>query len=70
MQVIWTDKKGAGRLACFGTVDKCAAFLNKLRRPAKVYDAERNIIGGCAEADGRHDDKRIKWIWWLESDAQ
>jgi hypothetical protein len=24
-------------------------------------------IGGCEEANGGQDDKRIKWQWWYDS---
>lgn len=66
MTVFWVDRLGAHRMACFGSVEKCQAFLSKLRCEARVEDDQKNVIGGVEYRPGLADDRRIKWFWWLE----
>lgn len=69
MQVTWMSKRGAGCLRCFGKEKDCIAFISTLRCEATVWSDTREKIGGVEESDGRHDDRRVKWIWWFERNA-
>ena len=71
-QLIWTDKKGAGRLEQRQAA-RLAKKLETLRRPADLWLLDEkgkklDIVGGCEEAYGQ-DDKRIKWNWWYDKTA-
>ena len=65
MQVHWINKKGAGCMRAFSDYEKCAEFLSNLRAEASVSH-NGQIIGGVERAEDRADDKRIKWLWWIE----
>ena len=65
----WIDKDGRGHTlhAMLGTL---ILKLQTLRAPATLRkDGSDEPIGGCARAEG-HDDKRIKWNWWYDADAE
>jgi len=69
----WTDKRG-GFHSEQGSVERLMKKLETLRRPADLWlvneqSVKIETIGGCEEADGYQDDKRIKWQWWYDSTA-
>jgi hypothetical protein len=66
MQVVWQNRKGAGCMRSFANVDDCIAFISKLHCEATVYNDQHEKIGSVEPNDGRHDDKRVKWLWWIE----
>lgn len=69
-QLIWTDKRGGCHIEQ-GQAARLAKKLETLRRPADLwlldeYGVKIETVGGCEEANGGQDDKRIKWNWWYD----
>ena len=68
-QLEWTDSKGAYH--CETGSERIAKKLETIRAKANLWlinDKGQRVdkIGHCEPADGRQDDKRIKWFWWYE----
>lgn len=70
----WTDRKG-GYHSEQDTFEQLAEKLKTIRSPADLWRVdERGVkietVGGCEPAEGRVDDKRIKWMWWFDKSQQ
>jgi hypothetical protein len=52
--------------------DAILKYLQQLRCPARVVAAGlEDAIGGVEDRSvlGGHDDRRVRWCWWLDEDA-
>jgi len=67
----WTDRKGGFRSEQ-GSFERLSKKLETIRCDAALwvideYGCKVEVIGRCEPAEGRPDDKRIKWQWWYDS---
>jgi hypothetical protein len=68
-RIVWTDRKGAGHIV-HGRLGDLVEKLPTLRVRATLFqDGSDEPVGGCHRAEGR-DDRRIKWSWWYDRDAE
>ncbi len=73
IQVTWTDRRRASCVRQFAppaSANDVLRFLKTLKCKATVRasDAE-DPIGGVWDAQGFADDKRLRWVWWLDREA-
>lgn len=68
--VYYRTARGAEAMRFLETVERAETFLRGLRRPAAVKRVlDGREVGGVSELGGVPDDRRFRWIWWLEQDA-
>lgn len=65
--VLWIDRKGAGRGRGFGDPAKLEEFVARLRRDADIKNGRGELIGRVWKAE--HDGNRGKWRWGYDSEA-
>ena len=53
-----------GNLTAQQALDK----LPTVKAEATLRDAAGNTVGGVEYRPGLADDRRVRWIWWCESD--
>jgi hypothetical protein len=75
-QVAYTDKRGAGCVRSFSSVETLDAFVSKLRREAKIYaitETERREVGEVVDSrthpyiGASYPDKRRRWFWYYDT---
>jgi hypothetical protein len=72
--VTYTDRRGAGCARHFGrgaTSAEVLALLRRVRSVASVRTAgaDEPIGGVWDSATAPVDDRRVRWIWWLDEQA-
>ena len=63
--VTYFNKNGAFVMHHFGDIEAVSKFLATLKAVAEVSENGEKI-GAVEYAPGLADDKRVKWVWWLE----
>lgn len=61
-QLIWMDKKGAGRMETILSAAKAERKMSTLRRNATLYNSNREVIGKVE----RHPENHKRWMWWFD----
>lgn len=70
VQVVWQDARGAGRVEVLSSSPAVLARLKRLRCQAKVFAPDTDEpIGGVDDRAGYTDDRRLRWVWWLDESA-